>query len=126
MYAKDRTTIIDRREMLRVKLKSLAAEAKIIRKEERRSWGGLRESLHLHRINEVRQEARATHLAYGFIRGLMLGQMEPIRYVGEPAWRIKSLDESLFKRVNQLIAKYGPKGLQVTATGALQELKKAA
>lgn len=39
MYGKDRTTITDRREMLRVKLKSLGEEARIIRLEEKaRDW----------------------------------------------------------------------------------------
>lgn len=77
MYDKEGKTIVDRREMLRVKLKSLAEEAKIIRKEERRTHGRLRDELHLHRVGIVRHEARHSHIAYGFIRGRTIEQMEP-------------------------------------------------
>ena len=49
MYAKDKETIIDRREMLRIKVKSLTAEARIIRVEERKTFGALRNELHIHR-----------------------------------------------------------------------------
>lgn len=52
---------------LRVKIKSLAEEAKIIKLEEKRNKKA-REELYLHRINVVRTEARATLLAYGFIK----------------------------------------------------------
>lgn len=55
---------------LKIKLKSLAAEARIIRHEERKSDGDRRCKLHHHRVGEVRREARATHLAYGFLRGI--------------------------------------------------------
>ena len=56
---------------LKIKIKSLAAEAQIIRHEERKYWGGssLRIGLHLHRVNEVRSESRSAGLAYGFLRG---------------------------------------------------------
>ena len=97
MYAKDKTTILDRREMLRVKIKSLAEEARIIRREERRSFGVLREELHRHRVLEVRRAARHAHLAYGLIRGRSVGDMEPFSYV-EP-----DMDE-----ITRLIKKYGP------------------
>ena len=56
---------------LKIKIKSLAAEAAIIRQEEHR-WHGLsqaRYGLHQHRILDVRREARASQLAYGFLRG---------------------------------------------------------
>lgn len=103
MYAKDRTTIVDRREMLRVKVKSLAEEARIIRREERRAHGALRNELHAHRVLIVRNEARATHLAYGFIKGLTLDQMEPKRD-GGPA------DALLWERVRKMTKRYGPIG----------------
>lgn len=111
MYAKDRTTIIDRREMLRVKLKSLAEEARIIRREESRSWGQLRDELHRHRVNEVRSEARATHLAYGFIRGLTLEQMEPTRTQNLKYSHGERMEKALFERVRKMLQKYGPKGM---------------
>lgn len=56
---------------LKVKLKTLAAEAKYIRKEERKLYGldPRRERLYQHRIRTVRKEARATHLAYRYLLG---------------------------------------------------------
>ena len=98
MYAKDKTTIIDRREMLKVKLKSLAEEARIIRREERKTHGRLQQELYLHRVSVVRQAARETHLAYGFIRGLKLEQMEASA-VTPPNW----------DNIRKMIKKYGPK-----------------
>jgi hypothetical protein len=77
MYAEDRKTIHDRREMLRVKLKSLAEEARIIRREEHRTYGPLRDELRLHRAGPLRWEARHTHIAYGLIRGRRYEQIEP-------------------------------------------------
>lgn len=68
--------VFDLREMLRVKVKSLAAEAAIIRREEQRSRGTIRNQLHEHRVGLLRREARSAHLAYGFIRGRSLGEME--------------------------------------------------
>lgn len=55
---------------LRVKIKSLAEEAAIIREEERRLAGGSSERGHLrhHRITVVRDELRASYLAYAFLR----------------------------------------------------------
>lgn len=76
MYDKD-NRIIDRREMLRIKIKSLAEEARIIRKEEHRTHGALRNELHLHRVGVVRHEARHTHIAYGLLRGRTIEQIEP-------------------------------------------------
>lgn len=63
---------------LKIKIKSLAAEARIIRHEENK-WPGasdVRTGLHLHRVNEVRREARVALLAYGFIRGRTYQQIE--------------------------------------------------
>jgi len=98
-HYKQYCAITDRREMLRVKLKSLMEEARIIRKEERRTFGALRDELHLHRISAVRQAARESHLAYGFIRGMKLEQMEAISHV-PPSW----------EAIRKMIKKYGPKG----------------
>lgn len=83
--------------MLKVKLKSLAAEARIIRKEELRARSNdLREELYLHRIGPVREAARNTHLAYGFIRGRTIDEMEPTRK-SEPDW----------KAIQKMLDKYG-------------------
>jgi len=55
---------------LRVNVKSLAAEAKIIRDEiQRATTKEARESLHYHRMERVRPEARMAHLALAFARG---------------------------------------------------------
>jgi hypothetical protein len=110
MYQQDRKTIKDRREMLRVKLKSLAAEAQIIRREEHRSFGQLRNELHLHRVNEVRRAARMTHIAYALIKGRTLEQIEP-NAATPPDW----------DAINKMLKKYGPRDFVVPA-----ELQKAA
>ncbi len=65
-----------KRAELKVKIKSLAAEAKIIRLEETRSKGNQRQSLYFHRIYDVRQEARLSQLAYAFLRGREYSQVE--------------------------------------------------
>lgn len=77
--------IIDRREMLKIKLKSLAAETRIIRHQEKKTRGALREELYRHRIDVVRKVARDTHIAYGLIRGRTLEQIEPQSY-SSPDW----------------------------------------
>lgn len=83
--------IIDRREMLTIKLKALAAEARIIRQAERRMPGGLGIEMRLHRIQVVRSASRHTHLALGFIRGRAYGQLEAKAYV-QPDWdRVKKM-----------------------------------
>ena len=84
---------------LKIKLKSLAAEARIIRAQERKTKGkhnDTRESLYLHRTKDVRGEARATHVAYGFLRGREYACIEPKSYT-QPDW----------KRVEAMVKKYG-------------------
>jgi hypothetical protein len=53
---------------LKVKAKSLAEEAKIIRKLENHPADANHE-LYLHRVTQVRNEARATQLAIAFMKG---------------------------------------------------------
>lgn len=54
---------------LKVKIKSLAEEARIIRSEERKTTDDCcRGSLHLHRVGIVRHEARHSQLAYAYLR----------------------------------------------------------
>lgn len=109
MYDNDTKKIIDRREMLRVKLKSLAAEARIIRREELRTHGALREELHRHRVDIVRKVARDTHVAYGLIRGRTYEQIEPkTNPDSAPDW----------DAVNKMVAKYGPKPAPAMAKAA--------
>lgn len=66
---------MDNRVYLKVKVKSLAAEARIIRVEEaktRTHRAGLAE----HRRGIVRHEARHALLAYGFLRGRAYNKLE--------------------------------------------------
>jgi hypothetical protein len=80
-----------------VKVKSLAAEAKIIRKEEKRSkLNSIREGLYRHRIDVVRCEARHAQLAYGFLRGIDYRKIEP-KAKNLPNWQ----------KVRKMIEKYG-------------------
>lgn len=98
---------------LKIKLKSLATEARIIRGEEvrirnrarkRRAKGHVidvtatLDAMHYHRIKDVRREARATHLAYGFLRGRSYTTMEN-KASRTPDW----------SRVEAMIKKYGDK-----------------
>ena len=86
----------DQRSYLKVKIKSLAEEARIIRKEERVSKGERRRGLYLHRIGTVRRAARHTLLAYGFIRGRRYRQMEA-KCATTPMW----------PEVFKMLVKYG-------------------
>lgn len=81
---------------LRVKVKSLAAEASIIRGEEKRHSGDLRQSLHNHRVVDVRSEQRSSYLALAFLRGRPVTQLEASART-RPDW----------KRVRRLVEKYG-------------------
>lgn len=101
MYAKD-GTLLDRREMLRVKLKNLAQESKLIRREEQRARAGqLRDELALHRRGIVRTAARDTHLAYGFIKGRALIQME--HNCEHKDWSRPNWDA-----ITKMVKRYGP------------------
>ena len=112
---------------LKVKIKSLADEAKIIRREERQAilrrdrkeelgnytkanqehevFEGLRE----HRMGIVRSEARAAQLAYGFIKGKKYAEIEPKQSLKDckvfNEYRFN--EHGLVDRVGRLIAKYG-------------------
>ena len=85
---------------LKIKLKTLAAEARIIRRQEKKTKGtrhnATRESLYLHRTGDMRKEARATHLAYGYLRGRKLSEIEN-KFYTEPDW----------ERVERMVRKYG-------------------
>lgn len=148
----------DRRHLLKIKLKSLAAEAKIIRKAERalafppslpinhfskeerdknpdfikrsaveirrmkaaqrarfRSnpwYGQNRETLSAireHRVIDVREEARATHLAYGFVRGKTYQQIEGNRQLRHCGDGLLAHDENrVIEKALRLAWFYGP------------------
>lgn len=95
---------MDRSIYLKVKIKSLAEEARIIRREEhlakqRKEYGWVN-SLCEHRKAIVRPEARATQLAYAFLRGRSYAQVEP-KPRTKPSWA----------RVKAMVEKYGPFGV---------------
>ena len=81
---------------LKIKLKSLAAEARIIRKQEQKSYGDIRNSLHEHRVRVVRRAARETGLGYGYLRGRSYAALERVSYI-PPDW----------KEVGKMVKKYG-------------------
>lgn len=91
---------------LKIKLKSLAAEARIIRRQELKTkgkWNSLREDLYIHRTRVVRRAARETGLAYGFIRGRAYPALERTCEV-PPDW----------KEVGKMVKKYGGTDLPET------------
>lgn len=92
--------------MLKVKIKSLATEAHIIRLEERRAGkdDALRCELHDHRVKDVRREQRHALLAYAFLRGVPYAKVEPkVGRKGEPEFVYKPD----WSRVRQLMEKFG-------------------
>lgn len=93
--------------MLKIKLKSLAEEARIIRREESRSrfW---RDELYLHRIGIVRKAARDTHVAYAIIRGKPIPERDNSR----------PLD---WKAVNSMVLKYGSQQLRDELSRSMQK-----
>jgi len=79
----------DRRTELKVKIKSLAAEARLIRTEELRAkkCGDTHKlnSLHSHRVVVVREQARASLLCYAMLRGRPYSQLEARRNSTRPS-----------------------------------------
>lgn len=106
--------------MLKVKIKSLAAEAGIIRLEERRArkCDQLRCELHEHRVKDVRREQRHSLLAYAFLRGVPYAKVEPKvgkegvpEYVSRPDW----------VRVGKLVEKFGTVDARAVQAAAFKE-----
>ena len=85
---------------LKVKIKCLADESVIIRKEERRARGDLRRDLYLHRIGVVRSESRAALLAYAYLRG------RPVESV-EKNPRSGYLASRAYTRAHKIVKKFG-------------------
>jgi hypothetical protein len=81
----------------RVKIKSLAAEARIIKHEEarRHKHGWVPACLRNHRIYDVRNEQRATLLAYALYRGLAYTDVERGSKKDIPTTRIAQILKSL-------------------------------
>ena len=68
---------MDRLIEMKVKIKSLAEEARIIRHEEKKTTGFRYLRLRQHRIWDVRRESRATQIAYACMRGVPYDAVEP-------------------------------------------------
>lgn len=87
---------------LKIKIKSLAEEARIIRFEEQQAkkYGNftLLNDLHWHRVVKVRKEARATLLAYQYLRGKTFKYCEP------NCRNTKAID---WDAVERMISRYG-------------------
>lgn len=98
--------MLNKTTFLKIKIKSLAEEAKIIRHEEaiakKASYvahAGIQQydSLRNHRVREVREEQRATLLAYGYLRGRAYSDIE----------RDGSKRITNWVRVQRMVEKYG-------------------
>ncbi len=87
---------MDARVHLKIKIKSLADEARSIRLEENKRKGLARRELQDHRKLVVRPEARATHLAYGYLRHMRYLRIEAKCY-RPPNWA----------KVKRMVEKYG-------------------
>ena len=95
--------MINKKLGLKVKVKHLAEEARIIRKEEQRNYGDTRDWLYLHRINGVRPECRATHIAYAFAKDIELSKVE--RYP-------ERIPVNVWARVTKMVGLYSDKSTQ--------------
>ena len=84
----------------RVKIKSLAEEARIIRDEEKKRTGWARSGLHAHRIETVRYEQRHTLLAYAYLRNAPYGLLEVGPASKPSAHKIQVILKSLASRSN--------------------------
>lgn len=72
---------------IKVNIKSLAAEAVIIRKQEKTTRNiPVRNSLHEHRVGKLRKEARHTQLALAALRNKSYSQIEKNAKT-EPDWK---------------------------------------
>ena len=103
---------MDKRRHLKVKIKNLAEEARIIRHEERKVRGMDKWELQHHRKTVVRDEARRSQVAYAIIRG-----KDPA-----PSARLDSSGNIVAEdlpSVKRMVAKYGSSDL-------VKELDKAA
>lgn len=87
---------------LRIKAKTLAEEARIIRVEESKQRGDSRADLREHRRFTVSTEARATHLAISYIKGKPYIEVEPKRRL-EKEWAFRA---RVLPKVTAMVKKY--------------------
>ena len=106
---------------LKIKVVSLAAEARLIRQEENRFRKrkpsdralAARQGLRQHRVGEIRPEARSACLAYAFLRGRTYQQAEG---------KAKSLPD--WQRVGKLVERYCEAGPDSIARGFVNSREK--
>jgi hypothetical protein len=101
--------LVDRRELLKIKLEHCVAEVAIIRRAEakQKAYGKrvalpqpfLLIEMQDHRRKEVRHNLRLTGLALGFIRGHDLSRMEP--------YSVNLLTSEDWKQIGAMVKKYG-------------------
>ncbi len=89
---------------LRIKVRSLADEAKSIRREARKTIGMVKWRLNHHRTTVVRDHARHNLLAYGILRGVPYGAME-----------VECHEKPNFPRVAKLAGWFGATAEDITA-----------
>lgn len=82
---------------LKIKIKTLASEAKHIRREANRTGGRERQELTAHRTGPVRSAARHNQLAYAYLRGIPYRAVE-LRTEIPPNWA----------QVETLARRFGP------------------
>jgi len=88
---------------LRVNVKSLTAEARIIRQEIKRVWKSntdTKNELHNHRLLRIKPEARMAHLALAYLRGTPYKKAENSAK-NKPAARELTNKLNRFERVDQ-------------------------
>lgn len=114
------TVVTDKRRLLKIKLKSLATEAAIIRKEEEKAKHSkrpevqeLRREMHDHRVKDLRLESRATGLAYGYIRGKKYRTIEPRSDFGNSAQDVVLAWGMMEPKIHAMICKYGSQKIPV-------------
>jgi hypothetical protein len=83
---------------LKIKVKHLAEEARIIRKEEHKAFGMKKWGLQHHRKTVVRDAARQTQIAYAIVRG-----KERCRTLHSKTRDLRSD----YKEITRMVNKYG-------------------
>lgn len=100
---------------LKIKVKSLSAEAGFIRSAERktRSYGKYI-SLHSHRVKNVRRASRYTLIAYGYVRGRTFEQCEQNTAKNSMGDILILRDKDFAVHVAGMVRKYGPPSMMNT------------
>jgi len=104
MYDETKTHIADRRELLRVLIKTNTGEARLLRKEENRTFGKLSGEFMKRRVCSLRHHSRLLHIAYGLLRGRSIQEIET--KVNEK----NKLTSADWSQIHTLLRSYGTVG----------------